>query len=65
MFGHLREAHFQQGCRDRDAGYLPRRRDSAYLDGYLSDRPAGLDEVIQYFPTLSDFVKWKIKHQVS
>lgn len=56
-----REEWFQRGCRDRDAGLLPRSTDSAYWDGYRSGRPLGLDEVIRYFPTLESFLAWRAR----
>ena len=56
-----REEFFQRGCRDRDAGLLPRSTDSAYWDGYRSGRPLGLDEVIRYFPTLESCLAWRAR----
>ncbi|MFM7887414.1 MAG: hypothetical protein ACKPCM_12140, partial [Pseudanabaena sp.] len=50
IFGNIREARYQEGQRDRDRGVLPRKDDSAYIEGYLKGRPEGLDEVLQYFP---------------
>lgn len=61
MFNYLREERYQKGCCDRDRGLLPRTQDSAYLDGYFSDRPEGLDGIIQYFPSLESYLKWKFK----
>lgn len=61
MFDHLREQDYQQGCRDREAGLLPRRSGDIYLEGYLQGRLGGLDEVIQYFPSLESYFKWKFK----
>lgn len=61
MLEHLREQQYQQGRRDRDAGRLPRMEGSAYLEGYLKGRPEGLDGMIQYFPTLESYLKWKYK----
>ncbi len=65
MFGNIREARYQEGQRDRDGGILPRKDDSAYLEGYLKGRPEGLDGVIQYFPTVEDYLKWKSNHSKS
>ncbi|MEE3715621.1 hypothetical protein V2H45_02555 [Tumidithrix elongata RA019] len=59
MFEHLRETRYQEGCRDRDRGILPSQDDSVYLEGYLKGRPEGLDGIMQYFPTVEDFMKWK------
>ncbi len=61
MFKRLTEQHYQQGCRDRQAGLLPRMPGDIYLRGYLQDRPGGLDEVVQYFPTVESYLKWKSK----
>ncbi|MBW4444623.1 MAG: hypothetical protein KME10_26150 [Plectolyngbya sp. WJT66-NPBG17] len=61
MFDHLRERRYQQGCRDRDAGFLPRVQDSAYLEGYLKGRPSGLDDIVQHFPDMEMYLKWKYK----
>ncbi|MBD3884885.1 hypothetical protein IFO70_24425 [Phormidium tenue FACHB-886] len=61
MLEHLREVRHQQGCRDRKAGWLPRMQDSAYLEGYLRDRPGGLDEIVQYFPSVDAYLAWKFK----
>ena len=65
MFGNIRETRYQEGQRDRDAGNLPRKDDSAYLEGYLKGRPEGLDGVMQYFPTVEDYLKWKLNHSKS
>ncbi|BAY33808.1 hypothetical protein NIES2107_57100 [Nostoc carneum NIES-2107] len=68
MFNHLREIRYQQGCRDRDAGLLPKIQDSAYLEAYLQGRPEGLDGIMQYFPSVEAYMKWKFKdlgHSVS
>ena len=54
---YLREQQYQQGCRDREAGLLPRLQDAIYLDGYLKNRPEGLDGVIQYFPSIESYFK--------
>jgi hypothetical protein len=61
MFEHLREQHYQQGCRDRDRGLLPKMQSSVYLEGYLKGRPPGLDGTIQYFSTVESYLKWKNK----
>jgi hypothetical protein len=61
MLKHLREIRYQQGVRDRRFGYLPKRQDSTYLEGYLKDRPEGLDGVVQYFPTVEAYFKWRSK----
>ena len=61
MLKRLKEQHYQQGCRDRQAGLLPRKLGDVYLEGYLKGRPGGLDEVMQYFPTLESYLKWKSK----
>ncbi|WP_055073692.1 hypothetical protein [Pseudanabaena sp. 'Roaring Creek'] len=62
MFGHsrTREARYQEGLRDRNAGILPRRNDPNYLEAYLNDRPGGLDAVMQYFPTVQEYLHWKL-----
>jgi hypothetical protein len=65
MFEHLRERRYQEGQRDRDAGTLPKRQDSIYLEGYLKGRPGGLDEIFQYFSTVEAFLKWRNKHSRS
>jgi len=26
------------------------------------DRPEGLDMVVQYFPTMEDYLRWKLNH---
>ncbi|GFE67534.1 hypothetical protein [Chroococcus sp. FPU101] len=59
---HLEENLYQIGCDDRDRGLLPRRQDCAYLNGYLSDRPQGLDGEIQYFPTIEGYIHWKKRY---
>lgn len=63
MFNRFREIAYQQGCRDRDAGLLPQKQGSIYLEGYLKGRPEGLDGIMQYFPSVDDYLKWK--HKVS
>lgn len=65
MFRNIREKYYQEGQRDRDGGKLPLKDDSAYLEGYLKGRPEGLDGVMQYFPTVEDYLKWKLKHSRS
>lgn len=62
MFEHLREIRYQQGQNDRKTGLLPQRQDSIYLEGYLKGRPEGLDGIIQYFPTVEAFLKWRNKN---
>lgn len=59
---HLEENRYELGCHDRDSGRLPRRQDTAYLKGYLSDRPRGLDNEIQYFPTIEGYLYWKKRY---
>jgi hypothetical protein len=59
LFQHRQEDQFQQGCGDRTQGNLPKSQDSAYLRGYLSNRPQGLDDAIQYFSTLEAYLNWK------
>ncbi|BAY93126.1 MULTISPECIES: hypothetical protein [unclassified Tolypothrix] len=61
MFNNFREIRYQQGCRDRDAGLLPKIQDSAYLEAYLKGRPEGLDGIMQYFPSVEAYMKWKFK----
>jgi hypothetical protein len=65
MFGKIREARYQEGRQDRDKGILPRKKNSDYLEGYLKDRPGGLDAVMQYFPTGEDYMRWKLNHTKS
>ncbi|HEY9628709.1 MAG TPA: hypothetical protein V6C84_15525 [Coleofasciculaceae cyanobacterium] len=60
MFERLREHRYQQGCRDRQAGRLPKNQDSAYLEGYLKGRPEGFDSVLQYFPSVEAYLDWKL-----
>ncbi len=59
MFNHLWQEQFQRGRRDRDAGLLPRKQDGAYLEGYLKGRPEGLDDTLQFFPSLEEYLIWK------
>nr|RNJ68874.1 MAG: hypothetical protein EDM05_13070 [Leptolyngbya sp. IPPAS B-1204] len=59
MFNYLRQEQFQKGQRDRDAGLLPRMQDESYLSGYLKGRPEGLDETIQYFASVDEYLIWK------
>jgi hypothetical protein len=61
MFGKLREIRYQQGCSDRNAGILPKMQDSVYLEGYLKSRPEGLDNIVQFFPSFEEYMKWKLK----
>jgi hypothetical protein len=61
MLNHIREIRYQQGCCDRRAGCLPKSQDSVYLEGYLKGRPEGLDGIIQFFPSLEVYMKWKFK----
>ncbi|NUN67071.1 hypothetical protein HCU40_20525 (plasmid) [Pseudanabaena biceps] len=65
MLGHSRASHYQEGLRDRDAGKLPRKKNSVYLEAYLSDRPGGLDVVLDYFPTIEEYIHWKLNHSKS
>ncbi|MCG9892439.1 MAG: hypothetical protein MH252_15385 [Thermosynechococcaceae cyanobacterium MS004] len=46
-----KDERFEQGCRDRKAGLLPKMMASDYLRGYNAERLGGLDEIVQYFPT--------------
>lgn len=62
MLEHLRKQHYQQGQHDRDAGLLPRMENSTYMDGYRKGRPEGLDGIVQYFPSVESYLKWKYKH---
>ena len=59
MLNHLWQERFQKGQCDRDAGLLPRMHDSAYLEGYLKGRPEGLDNTMQYFPSIEEYIAWK------
>lgn len=59
LFNLRQEDYFQLGCRDRDQGKLPQSQDSVYLSGYLSNRPRGIDDKIQYFSTLEAYLDWK------
>lgn len=59
MLEHLRKKQYQQGQRDRAAGLLPKMESSAYMDGYRKDRPQGLDGIVQYFPSVESYLKWK------
>lgn len=60
-FDRCRDDRYQQGCRDRTDGLLPRLDDSAYLSGYFSNRPEGLDEIVQHFSSVEDYLIWKRK----
>jgi hypothetical protein len=60
-FEQIAADRFQEGCRDRDAGRLPRMPDSIYLNGYLSNRPEGLDGIVQYFPSVEAYFQWKLR----
>ena len=62
MFGKIKEARYQEGCKDRVEGKLPRKKNSDYIEGYCKDRPGGLDMVVQYFPTVEDYLRWKLNH---
>jgi hypothetical protein len=64
MLNFLREGRYQQGCRDRIAGFLPHTQDSVYLKGYLVSRPGGLDAIVQYFPSLDEYLRWRAKSQI-
>lgn len=59
MLEYLREQRYQQGQRDRDVGLLPRRHDTDYLEGYLKGRPEGLDGIMQYFPSIDDYLNYR------
>ncbi len=59
MLNHLRQQQLQRGQHDRDAGRLPQTDSSTYLEGYLKGRPEGLDGIVQYFPSLESYLKWK------
>lgn len=59
---HLEENLYETGCRDQDQGRLPKRHDSAYLNSYLSARPQGIDDEIQYFPSIEEYIQWKKRH---
>jgi hypothetical protein len=61
-FGLNRETQYQEGYQDRVAGKLPRKKNFNYLEGYLKDRTGGLDAVVQYFPTMEDYMRWKLNH---
>ncbi|MFH7029447.1 MAG: hypothetical protein ACHBN1_29675 [Heteroscytonema crispum UTEX LB 1556] len=61
MLNHLRKIRYQQGCRHRDAGFLPKMKDSVYLEGYLKGRLEGLDGIIEYFPSVEAYMEWKFK----
>lgn len=58
----LNETRYQMGCSDRDRGLLPQRQDSPYLNGYLADRPKGLDDEMQYYPTLESYLNAKHRY---
>jgi hypothetical protein len=61
MFNNLREIRYQQGCSDRNAGILPKMQDLMYLEGYFKGRPEGLDDIVQFFPSFEEYMKWKLK----
>lgn len=58
MFNNLREIRYQPSCSDRNAG-MPKIQDSVYLKGYLKGRPEGLDDIVQFFPSFEEYMKWK------
>ncbi|BAZ37117.1 hypothetical protein NIES4101_30380 [Calothrix sp. NIES-4101] len=62
MLNRLREIRYQQGCRDRDAGCLPKMQDSIYIEAYLQGRPEGLDGIVQFFPSFAAYMQWKFKN---
>ena len=62
LIDYFTENRYQEGCRDRDAGRLPTTQDSIYLNGYLSDRPKGLDDVVQYYSSLEEYLKNRHRH---
>ena len=64
MLEHLRKQQYQQGQRDRDAGLLPQMESSIYLEGYLKGRPGGLDSIIQYFPSIESYFRWKYQSMI-
>jgi hypothetical protein len=59
MFNNLREIRYQKGCSHRNAGILPKMQDLVYLEGYLKGRPSGLDDIVQFFPSFEEYMKWK------
>lgn len=59
----LPEDKFQQGHSDYLEGKLPKTDDSNYIRGYLSNRPRGMDDEIQHFPTLEEYLYWKQRHR--
>lgn len=59
MLNFLREDRYRRGCSDRNAGLLPKTQDKLYLEGYLKGRPEGLDSIIQYFPSLEEYLVWR------
>lgn len=61
MLNYLWQERYRKGQYDRDAGLLPRMQDAAYLEGYLKGRPEGLDETIQYFSSVDEYLAWKQK----
>jgi hypothetical protein len=62
FLNYLSQDRYQEGCRDRDRGQLPRLQDSTYLAGYLKGRPRGLDDEIQYYPSLEAYFEAKRRH---
>ena len=66
LFSHLFEERaedlFQRGCRDRLKGKLPQNQDSSYIRGYLANRARGIDDDIQYFPTVQAYLAWKHRY---
>jgi hypothetical protein len=62
MLNYLRKIRYQHGCRDRDAGYLPKMQDLVYLEGFLKGRPEGLDGVVQFFPRFEAYMLFKLKN---
>jgi len=61
-FGINKEAHYQKGYQDCIEGRLPCKKNFNYLEGYLNNRPGGLDAVMQYFPTVEDYLRWRLNH---
>ncbi|MEG3437775.1 hypothetical protein V0288_11655 [Pannus brasiliensis CCIBt3594] len=59
IFHHFQENRYQEGRADRDRGKLPRTKDSLYLNGYLSGRPKGLDDIVQHFSSIEAYLQWK------
>jgi hypothetical protein len=52
---------YQHGCCNRQAGILPRIQNKVYLEGYRKGRPEGLDTIVQYFPSVAEYLVWKAR----